>query len=71
MKTFLAFPTWVLIRLLCPWLSPHHPWHGLRFSLSDWTEGATDLARTLGALMWLQLVLPPFMFLVFLKHWHS
>lgn len=52
MKTVAVLPTWLLTMAIIPWLPDTHPWHGRRFSLADWSRGATVLTVQFGMVFW-------------------
>lgn len=45
-------PTWLLTRLVVPFLPSEHPWKGRRFTLADWRRGQTALCRMFDKVLW-------------------
>lgn len=52
MKTFLSIPSWLVVRLMLPFVPKTHPWHGRRFTLKQWVMGITDESLAFGAVMY-------------------
>ena len=48
----LHLPTWLLVRLVTPILPSTHPWKNKKFTLTEWTNGATDNAFAISILLW-------------------
>ena len=46
----LQFPVWLLLKLVTPILPSTHPWKNRKITLTEWTNGATDLSLALGVL---------------------
>lgn len=42
---YMATPTWILTRMMRPFLSKSHPWKYRRFGLREWWSGQTELCR--------------------------
>lgn len=55
MKHLVAIPTWIITRLLAPFLSKKHPWYGRRFTLEDWAIHETPLCRMFDFTLWFWL----------------
>lgn len=53
MRKILVFPTWVIVRLLIPFLPAKNPWHKKRFTLSNWAEHSTKINDTASANFWM------------------
>lgn len=47
-----SLPTWIVTRILIPFLPPSHPWHGRPFTLADWSAKQTDFCRFFDMVLW-------------------
>jgi hypothetical protein len=52
MRRLLVFPTWVIVRIMLPFLPKGHPWKGRRFTLRDWAQGSTEANDLFSMAMW-------------------
>ncbi len=57
MKRFISLPTWLLTKSLTPLLSEDHPWKNRKFTLEDWSKGATEFTGFLDLLVWFWIVI--------------
>jgi len=52
MKKVLVLPTWILVRLITPFLSKEHLWNGKKFSLDDWATKSSELNNQFSLVFW-------------------
>jgi hypothetical protein len=53
MRQLLTLPTWLLTKLLIPYLPESHPWKNRPFfTLKDWSNNSTELNYILSILLW-------------------
>ncbi len=52
MKQIIVLPTWVLVRIMIPFLPKNHAWKNRRFSLKNWAEHSRDLNDAFSILFW-------------------
>jgi hypothetical protein len=52
----LLLPTWVLIRLMTPILPKSHLWKNKKFTLTDWSNGATDFTYSISIILWINFL---------------
>jgi len=67
MNGFIAFPTWIITRLLGPFLPVTHPWYGRKFTLQHWASHQTSLCRVFDYALWVWLPLMIVSFIWFIK----
>jgi hypothetical protein len=48
-----AAPTWLLTRLIEPWLPSYHAWCGRKFSLFEWRIGQTPQCIIFDYIFWI------------------
>lgn len=48
-----GLPSWLLARALIPFVPKDHPWHGRRFTLTDWCAHETQVCRDFDTTLWL------------------
>jgi hypothetical protein len=56
MKKFLCFPTWIVYLAMYRFLPEHHVWKlRKKFTLTEWTDGSTELLIYFGFVLWMLL----------------
>lgn len=53
----IILPSWILVRILIPFLQENHPWKNRKFSLLDWSKGSTFLNYCISLILWMWLVI--------------
>lgn len=48
----LLLPSWVLVRLMTPFLPSNHPFKNKKFTLDEWLKGSTNITMVLSILLW-------------------
>lgn len=52
MKELLVLPTWILVRMVIPFLSSKHIWYKRKFTLMEWYSGSTDINKYFSVYFW-------------------
>jgi len=67
MKQIITLPTWILYKILKPFLPKEHPWKNSKFSLSNWAENSTELNYNFSVFFWLSGFFLVYMLLLLYK----
>lgn len=56
MKKILVFPTWIIVRIVIPFLPKNHPWKNKKFSLENWAKHSTQANDMCSLFFWIAVV---------------
>lgn len=62
MKQIVVLPTWILVRLIIPFLSNHHLLKNSNISLKNWAKNSTELNTQFSVIFWVFIFLGIYLF---------
>ena len=62
LKEIRAFPTWLVVRAIIPFLPNSHAWSDKEFTISEWAAGQTEDCTYFDWIFWITIPMTLFAF---------
>ena len=56
-RKLLVLPTWIIYKIMAPWIPEGHVWKDRNFTLADWAEHSTLLNDGMNLMFWAAIAL--------------